>query len=733
MAFFPALLFAAIAPLWFRVGTPSGNEPAFLHFFVRHRSRPYYTHANVGKDGLRVGVVPRGGAKARLQPGTYTPWLDFREIMQDGDRRGPSERFVATMIRSWDEPLSNSAFTVEFSLDGTNLYKRLLRKGPGNGMLFAVQWTKEGAWKIDQDAEAAARTRREVEALPPVEGRAPRRFPVTTTLSSSLDECVSMPSVVNDELTALRLIGINGGGGGQAGLSFCRLSSFSLGKLPHADPAEVRQYATRWAERTARRPLRSRPILVDTADELYVAHTHVTNCAICAAKVPGGPTIDKRDGERYYRTVRMLIDSTTEGLRVRTRALGEVKPGLPVAVNNGIWLVFSGNMAEAGLDWFKIYGTGALTYGWGEDWANYGRTKQINSIYWDAMRAACLDGNVPFGFYNILAHNEWEIEAKTFAAVGRGARTIHYFSWGPWYSTASDSKSHRPEVARAMRRANFAIGSAENEILAAHCAKGDAAILIGMTGDIWKVKEDNEFGMERSAISLLLRHCGMRTDVLGEEMVARHLGEYPMLFVLDRNVRRDVAKAILDWTRKGGRLYLGPNAMSADEANEPLDIGFPRAEYAKVENVGRPKFELVKRKELDRYEGMRVIVGSSKPYFEERNEGKGRVLSAGFFPGLDYWGTAVANTNRFDMLEYASAHRDFMKKRVIAGIPLRCETSDPRVEVSLLEGKDADVLVFANWTGAPTDVRYTVRTPEGEVRRRGIRRMGAGAFEVLKK
>ena len=130
---------------------------------------------------------------------------------------------------------------------------------------------------------------------------------------------------------------------------------------------------------------------------------------------------------------------------------------------------------------------------------------------------------------------------------------------------------------------------------------------------------------------------------------------------------------------------------------------------------------------------MRVIVGSSKPYFEERDEGKGRVLSAGFFPGLDYWGSATVNTNSFDMLEYAPAHRDFMRKKVIAGIPLRCETSDPRVELSLLEGTNADVLVFSNWTGGQTDVRYTVRTADGKVRHRGIRRLGAGGFEVLGK
>ena len=724
-----SLAFAAISPLWFRVGTSPGNEPAFLHLFVYHRASPWFTHANVNSSGLKKGVWPQGGEKAKLKPRTYTPWMDLREIMQDG-KKPPSERFLATMVRTYNAPMSNSAFTVEFSLDGTNVCKRFIRKGAGSGMLFTTDQLADGSWRIEQDAEIAARTRRVVEAMPPAEGRAPVLFPLTTGLA--LDRKTVAHGVMEDEIAIFRALGLNGCGGSRKEFPHCRFSAFVGRGFPHPDPADVLKRVEDWHRKNLEPAGDCRAELVNTGDETGLSPLHMTNCTICAAKVPGGPTLDKTQGLRYYRTMRTLTETAADSLRVVTDTFGRVRPGLPVAVNNATDLVFNGNLVSSGMDWFRIYGTGALTYGWGEDWSNYGRTKQINSIYWDAMRAACLERGIPFGFYNIIAHNEWEIKAKSYSAVGRGARSLHYFDYGPQYAITSDAKSRRFDALASMREFNFALGAVEREVLAARCAKGDAAILLGVTGDLWKAREDNEFGMERSAMSLLLRHCGMRTDILGEEMVARHLGEYPMLFVLDRNVRRDVAKAILDWTRKGGRLYLGPNAMTADEANEPLDLGFVRDAYSKSEKVGFPRFHLVKCKELDRYEGMRVIVGSSKPYFEERNEGRGRILASGFFPGLDYWGSATVNTNRFNMLEYESAHRAFMKK-VIAGIPLRCETSNPLVELHLLEGPKADVLALVNWTGARTDVRYTVRAPDGTVRRSGIRRLGAGGFEVLGK
>lgn len=727
---FHVLCFAALAPLWFRVGTSSGNEPAFLSVFVRHRASPYYTHANVTADGLRKGAVPQGGRKAQLQPRTYTPWMDMREIMQDG-RKLPRERFCVRMIRRWDVPLTNSAFVVEFSTDATNLYKRLIRKGPGSGLYFAVDAEEDGGWRIVQDAEGAKAARTTAEALPRCGGRAPTLFPVSTGFA--VDRDVAMPSVVEDELAVLHALGLNGLKGREYDFPFCRLWSPVAGEYPHQDRELLRRKALEWGRTLGSSPGSPKAVLVNTGDETSVGPEHATNCTVCAGKVPGGPTLEKSAGERYYRTMRTVIDATTEGLRATKDAVGEVLPDVPVAINNGISLLFCGNLATSGVDWFSVYGTGALTYGWGEDWANFGRTKQINSLYWDAMRAACLTRNTPFGFYDILAHNGWEIRAKAFSAVGRGARSLHYFNYGPWYTTASDSQSARPEVLAAIREVNFALGTTEREILAAHCAKGDAAILVGLTGDIWMVGEDSEYGMEREAMSLLLRHCNVRTDVLGEDQVAERLKEYPMLFVLDRNVRRDVAKTILDWVGKGGRLYLGPNAMTMDEANEPLALGFERTAYVKNEKVGRPKFELVKRKELDRYEGMRVIVGSSKPYFEERTAGRGKVLAFGFFPGLDYWGTATANANRFGMLEYPTAHRDFFAKKVLRDLPLRCETSDPLVEIHLLEGPKADVLAFANWSGASTETAYVVRRPDGTVQKKGRIRLEVGGFEVLRR
>jgi hypothetical protein len=229
---------------------------------------------------------------------------------------------------------------------------------------------------------------------------------------------------------------------------------------------------------------------------------------------------------------------------------------------------------------------------------------------------------------------------------------------------------------------------------------------------------------------MLLRHCNVRTDVIGEDSVKRELSRYRMLFVADRNVRADVAREILAWTRSGGILCLGPDAMAADEFNRPLNTALPRPEYKKYQKVGRPKFELVNREVFDEYEGMEVIVGAAKPYWRELNLGKGEVRMLGFFPALDYWKKGSENHDAFGMLEFPEAHREFFRRNVLKGVRRRAVVSEAAVEISLLEGPDADLLVFSNWSGRPKTVRFAVRDVS---RYAGVETVNAVLSEVKSK
>lgn len=712
-----AVLFSALlaaAPLWMRVTNRPESDPSFLHVFVRHSAKPHYQHANISTAGLREGPVPQGGKQTRLAPGGSSPWVDLSPVLGNGKGKF-LDRFCFSMISRWGEAVTNATFDLEFSTDRKSVLRKIERRGPGSGLYAVLSATSDGVFSVRSDAECVAEEVRRYRELPAVPGRAPERFPMATGFA--VNPSVARPEVYEAELKMLRGLGINCANGRAGDFPYRRLTAFGLGPFVHADADTSRAKAAAWREKLRGAAGPSSTLLVNVADEPSVKPEHVKGCAVCAQGVPGGATDDPREGGRYYRSVRHLLDETARSFRTIRESVWTVLPDVPVSVNNGISLVFHGNLARSGIDWFKVYGDGCLTYGWGEDWANFGRTRQINSIYWDAMRAACAPRRLPFGFYDILEHGGWDVQAKAFSAIGRGARQLCFFNYGPWYAISSDQQSRRPEALEAIRRVTFAVGSVEDEICAATCARGDAAILLGLTGDIWMAAEDSEYGMERTALSLLLRHCNVRTDVLDENRVAQDLGRYPLLFVLDRNVRRDVAETILAWVKGGGRLYLGPNALSADEDNRPLDLGIERSPYRKEQEVGRPQFELVKCRELGRFADMRMVVGRCEEPWKDLRVGKGTVHMSGFFPGLDYWGSARTNANSRGLLDYPPAHGRFFKDRVLSGVPIRCETTDPRVEASLLAGSSSCVLVFSNWTGVPAEVGFVVhRAGKAKVR-----------------
>lgn len=696
--------------LWFRVICGKSNPSAALAIFIRHGCRPYYQTASVTKKGLKSGAIPPGGRKAWLEPGETTPWMDYSPYL---GARGP-ERVMMRMIRGYDNPTESSEFTVEFagSADGSVPRGKIVRAAaPAAGFTATLDPTKADV-VVERDLDASEKTRRIVEALPPVEGRRPTAFPVGAGLS--LNRKIVDPRTWENEMEVFRRVGLNGVHYAAEGLNWAR-EGFTPGfadggEMLHPDKEKLLGRARRWIERRPAFPAGGRSLYVNCADEPGAAMAHMTNCALCIKSVPGGATCDKAEGIRFYRSAKKMNALFTGSFQAVTDALTAVDPSVRTGVNQGIGLVFSGNLVGHSSDWFAIYGSGALTYGWCEDWANFGRTKQINSIYFDTMRSACSIRGIPFGVYCILCGcNEWLIACKAYMALGRGAKSLYFFNYGPRYAPSSDYNSHRPEIFAPIRHFAYSVGEYEKEILAAKCAKGDAAILVGVTGDIWQIGEDSEYGMERSALSLLLRHCNVRSDVLGEDMVKKELSRYRMLFVTDRNVRADVAREIMAWTRRGGTLCLGPNAMTADEAGRPLGTALPRPEYVKRQKVGRPKFELVRREVYDSFEGMDVIVGFAKPYWNTLRVGRGEVRMLGFFPGLDYWKRGVADETAHWLLRFPEAHREFFKREVLKGIRRRAVTSDPLVEISLLEGADSDILVFSNWNGRETEVEFAVR------------------------
>ncbi len=705
---------------------PEQPGPVAMHLFMRRSHAPYYAHANINARGLFIGAT--NGADnmgdAHLKPGQSSPWVNLSPLMTYNG----NDQMAFTAITSYrGKPEPEAAFELIFSRtpDMSGLIGRQIRKGSGNGMIVAFNNTTS---KLVTEVSGSQQNLERAKNALDVAGVRPRVFPMVTGMVLSPE--VSMSSSVDRELEALATIGINGirqvcppfveqG--------FIRNSAsgfyFHLNRSDCNFVVDQQRLADHMAKHRAEIDF-SHVFAFNMMDEPGFDLGHLLSCDVCRKDFASflaeqkvteslALTDDPQAGAAFYWTMRFRIHRMTEKLRAGTLAARAAGITVPTKVNFATEIVFDGNLVSRGADWFDVYNSGALTYGWHEDWASYSRTFQIVGYQSDVMRAACRRSGIPFGVYNILQMHPWEIQAKAYTEIGHGNQSIHFFNYGPAYAITSDTNSERPEIYGAIKQVALPVGAVEEHLVAAKTAPADAAQLLSVTNDIWNTKDDNVFGKERIYLNLLLRHVNVRLDVLSEDDLATELARYRTLFVSDAVVNRAAAMEILEWVRKGGTLYLTAGALEYDEWRKPLgldrDLGLDRKPFVLTEKPGRPQFELPRLRELTTVEGVPVIAGQQEPFLKRVTVGAGTVVNIGFFPGLSYVSRAGSEAKRpddaiYSEVEFPAAHRALAATWASG----RLRTDHHLVEANLLTAPTADVIVLANWSGEPMTTKVAL-------------------------
>ena len=705
-----------LAPLFIKVRMlPEQKVPAVIHFWGRRPYAPWYTrHANINRQGLFTGVSAGSEDKPglRIAAGEESAWADLSPHLAYG---GLNQVSLYAM-RSYHDPEPEAFFEVLFSKTPSEagLIKRAVRKGSGDGYLFAVDLAD---YRLITEAEGSATSLEWAQAAPGVPGTFPDAFPFFTGMS--LAEQRSTSQALANEREALKRIGI-GSHKKRPSHFFFHLTK-TPGCLGQPDTLRIDESMKEFA---GKNPSRTGWTMINLMDEPGFEFGHVEKCPACQRGfapylkrlgLPGAETAkltlnNRPDGTNaaekasYYYTRRYLNNLMTEMLRAGTASAQTYLPGIPTTANFACELL-DGNLVSRCVDWYEIFRTGALTYGWNEDWGGWARTRQVNGFYIDAMRSACRKPGVDFGVYNILCRSSWEIQARGFLELGHGVKAMSFFNYGPYYSITSDANSQRPEIYEAVKRVTFPAGAVETHLLAGTPAPGDVAQLLSVSGDIWQATRDNVFGKERAWLNLLLRHCNIRCDVLAEDDLASLLPAYKMLFVTDANLKRTAQAPLVQWVRDGGVLYLGAGALARDEFDNPLGLdealGLQRAPLECKADPGRAEYEMRRLKELDVFQGIKLFCGTQKPYWQVQPAGKGKAVVAGFFPAISYIATSErAEGADYSTLDFNAAHREWMRQVLAAGgIQPRLRTDHYRVEANWIQAPEADVLALSNWTG----------------------------------
>lgn len=716
------------APLYVKVRMlPEQKQPVVVHFWGRRPFSPWYTaHANINRKGIVLGIGTGAEDKpgVRMAAGEESPWVEISPHLAYGGLN----RISLYAMRSYYAPEPEAYFEMSFSKTPSEagLIKKAERKGAGDGFLFAVDLVD---YRLITETEGSAASLEMARAAPGVPGKIPQQFHFFTGMS--LSEQRSTGQAVANEREALRLIGI-AGGRERASNFFFHLTR-SPGCLSQPDRERIDESMKEFA---GKNPDRGRLAMINLMDEPGFGFDHVASCPACQEgfvpylKSLGLPDAEvsrlriNNDPERsgpgekasYYYTRRYMNHLMTEMHRAGTQSARRHLPGIPTTSNFACELI-SGNLVSRCVDWYEIYASGALLFGWNEDWGGWARTRQVNGYYIDVMRSACRTPGLDFGIYNVLARPSWEIQARGFLEFGHGVKAVSFFNYGPYYSITSDTNSHRPEVYEAIKRITFPTGAVEAHAMAGKTVAGDVAQLLSVTGDIWRATRDNVFGKERAWLNLLLRHCNARCDVLCEDDLATVLPEYKMLFATDANLKRSALPRLVEWVRGGGVLYLGAGALARDEFDEPLGLdealNLRREPLDYKDDPGRSEYEMRRLKELDRFEGIPLFCGTQKPYWQTVPAGRGKVIAAGFFPAISYIATSERPAGAdYSTLDFQAVHRQWMRKVLEeGGVRPRLATDNYRVEANWIQSPEADLVALSNWTGCEQTITLELARP----------------------
>ncbi len=726
-------------------------------------------HHNITVKGLFKGVYTGLNRNDYFKAGSVSPFFRINPLVN----LGQEVRYSFDAVHSYGKPLDNTHFIIDFSTtpDESGIYKSVERSGSGSGMLLLIK--NDGEVRFETDVEESRLDLQRAKATKPAPGRRPVRFPVATSLAINT---TNSDEVRRNELEALAALGLSSiafapveicrQGLDQYGFSFvesnCFLFSQTNPKNCYGSPdtAGMERSIARHIESLRKYDLADRVTFISWMDEPGYGLKHVLECPACIAKFPeylksqgltaeylgvaslegAKPSNDQKNPRLYYWTLRFYTSNLTGMYRIPTELLAKHLPRMKTAANFGTEIVDS--MVSHGNDWFDIYDSGALTFGWTEDWLNLFGTYQLCAFQTAAMRMVTTPNQREFGMYDILRERSGgEIKAKAFSHLGSGAKSLSFFSYGPHY-TNGDNDNRNPNTLQAIRDITHVIGARENLLLASAPVRGDAAMLFSRTSDYWNYEASraggNPFGQERSMLFLLLLHSGIRPDLVAEDRLAEDLKHYNTLFAVDSHIGAENFETIKLWVEKGGVLYLGAGALARDRYNASLPPLFKRSILEKVPLTQKyliQNLHSLKPSGTVSFQGgaLPLILGSQSlgegrqlaksgnasllaviPY------GRGKIIASGFFPGLSYAKEARKTNKSMPncWTDYPQSGRALMRLILReTGIQPQITVNNYLIEGRLLASPKGSLLVLANWNGEPKNVTVSVkgnfRTVEG--------------------
>ncbi len=399
--------------------------------------------------------------------------------------------------------------------------------------------------------------------------------------------------------------------------------------------------------------------------------------------------------------------------------------------------------------WVTLFRESGMTMPWSEDYifqVPVG-SQQMNFLSLDLFRAG-IRGHpgAKIQFY-VMPHwpgntpENWR--RQFYGDIGHGAKIFNLFEFRPVQAAYTENHCSFPEMYAEVGRSIHELGLFEDIVQDGTVRAGVAGLWFSEAGDIWK---DNRppFAAAKRTLYIAMRHQQLPVDVVVED---DPLEKYQILYLTDAHVSRAASKAIREWVKTGGRLFVTAGGGMYDEFNETNKVfqellGIQQLKI--VEDANPVRFE---KQDLPFVEPVETVTWRSNaipvinvfaqiktnsakvlgkfsdgsPAVTQKDTSEGTAIYCAFLPGLSYFKPAmpmrpVDRGSRNDCLAHFIPTNFHPRASELVGSiieferPLSC--SNPLVESSIIQAPYAMAIPLINWSAGPIrNLHVTMNVP----------------------
>ena len=374
------------------------------------------------------------------------------------------------------------------------------------------------------------------------------------------------------------------------------------------------------------------------------------------------------------------------------------------------------------IDLWELYKQPGLDVVWAEDWFEYmPPSSGVTAWYADLMRSQAKYRNLPTGTYPIIGHgggtNPAVVLLKYYERLMRGCTIFNLYPYSPRGNEASwlDNTKNAVSLAELHRD----VAEVEDIIVGGKVLPAKTALVYPMSCMLW----DRNAFQKAVALYLAHLHAGIPMDIITEQDVVDGYGkDYRLLYLVGRNIRRDILPIIDTYVKNGGTVV-----CSSPEIRDPYDekienssklFGASSMEIVQDEDIGRFAYEFKSKQPVDTvlwgnkeikiygqkskiipFSGAEVLANFSdgSPAIIRTKKGKGTVYLFGFAPGLSYMHGDYGKNDVFPTMLYQNKDERVLCTFIAAGLENTVKISDAMVGGRIIVNTEASLVGLVDY------------------------------------